>query len=96
MNLGKRAWHVNRATRDLGASPVNRRELAREHDGGGDDGVARHLAVANCLSCFFIDEFLILLCKINHFFIVNLEKNIYILFRVFSHNNVARYIDFET
>ena len=53
MNLGKRAWHVNRVTRDWGAWQVNRRELAHEHGGGGDDGVARPLAVANYLSCFF-------------------------------------------
>ena len=57
MNLGKRAWHVNQATRDWGAWQVNRRELAREHGGGGDDGVARHLAVANCLSCFLTTIF---------------------------------------
>ena len=64
MNLGKRAWHVNRVTRDWGAWKVNQRELAHEHGGGGDDGVARPLAVANCLSCFFLnDKFLILLCK---------------------------------
>lgn len=73
MNLGKRAWHVNRATRDWGAWPVNRRELAHEHGGGGDDGVARHLAVANCLSYFFSRQFFDLVLKINHFFIVNLE-----------------------